>query len=103
MNSKKAVTTVELMQLLVELRDKSKNTCFRYRILGEMWKQNFFRIVGVSQGGVALLDDVTNKLVFIQDLSKIVQFEIDASFQAYQAHFHYEVLPYTENITSPFT
>ena len=91
--TKTFISTLELKQLLIELRDKRTNICFRYRLLGEMWKQNFMRIVDVTEKCVVLTDEAANKLIFLE-LSLVMQFEIDASFQNYQPHFHYEVTPY---------
>ena len=91
--TKTLISVLELKQLLIELRDKRNNICFRYRLLGEMWKQNFMRIVDVTEKAVVLNDEISNKLIFL-DLSQVMQFEIDAAFQNYQPHFHYEVTPY---------
>ena len=91
--TKTLISVLELKQLLIELRDKRNTICFRYRLLGEMWKQNFMRIVDVTEKCVVLTDETANKLIFL-DLSLVMQFEIDAAFQNYQPHFHYEVTPY---------
>jgi hypothetical protein len=32
-----------------------------------------------------------NKLIFIQELKDVMQFELDQAFQQYQPHFHYPV------------
>jgi hypothetical protein len=40
---------------------------------------------------VVLLDDITNKLSFVRDLSVVIQFELDKPFQNYQPHYHYTV------------
>ena len=91
--TKTLISVLELKQLLIELRDKRSNICFRYRPLGEMWKQNFMSILDVTEKSVVLNDEISNKLIFL-DLSVVMQFEIDAAFQNYQPHFHYEVTPY---------
>jgi hypothetical protein len=93
--TKTLISVLELKQLLIELRDKRNNICIRFRMLGEMWNQNFMRIVDVTEKGVVLNDEVSNKLIFLQDLTFVMQFEIDAPFQTYQPHFHYEVVPYS--------
>jgi hypothetical protein len=91
--NKTLVSVLELKRLLVELRDKRPDICFRYRIVGEMWKGNFMRILQVNENGIALNDELGNKLVFIADLALIMQFEIDAKFQMFEPHCHYDVLP----------
>jgi hypothetical protein len=91
--NKTLISDLELKRLLIELKDKRPDICFRYRQLGEMWKPNFMRIIDISDKGAVLNDETHNKLVFISDFSQVMQFELDAKFQQYQPHFHYEVLP----------
>jgi hypothetical protein len=85
------ISTVELKQLLVSLIEHHQNTCFRYRLLGEMWQTGFMRIVNIAEKRVMLNDETRNKLVVIHDLDMIVQFELDAAVYGYQPHFHYDV------------
>jgi hypothetical protein len=85
------VNVLELKSLLFALKDSHSDICIRFRLLGEMWQITHSKILQVTEKGVALLDDTTNKLIFIQDLSAIMQFEIDKIFQTYQPHFHYTV------------
>jgi hypothetical protein len=89
--NKTLITMMELKRLLVELKDLRPDICLRYRLIGEMWKPNFMRIVDVNDKGAVLNDEVTNKLIFLHDLSHVMQFEIDAKFQYIQPHFHYNV------------
>jgi hypothetical protein len=91
---KTLISVLELKRLLTELKDKRQDICFRYRLIGEMWKRNFFRILKVTEKGVVLNDAVDNKLIFLNDLTAVMQFEIDAAFQAFEPHFHYEVSPF---------
>jgi hypothetical protein len=89
--NKTLISVIELKRLLIELRDKRSNACIRYRLMGEMWMQNFFRIIHVTEKGVVLNDEVLDRITVIHDLSMIMQFEIDTPFQGYQPYFHYEV------------
>jgi len=57
-----------------------------------MWHPNFAKVVNALGNGIALQDEVTMKLVIIKDLSRIMQFELDSSFQSFQPHFHYGVI-----------
>jgi hypothetical protein len=93
MGHRTMVSDTELKCLLVELHDKRPDICMRYRFIGEMWQPNFLRIMRVYEKGAALHDEITNRLTFIRDLASIMQFEIDAKFQNFQPHFHYEVQP----------
>lgn len=57
-----------------------------------MWARNFTRVIDVSEHGALLLDEHSDKRISIPDLSKIMQFELDKSFQTYQPHNHYDVV-----------
>lgn len=85
------IQMAELKRLLTELKDLSPNTCIRFRFMGEMWQSNHCRVIQVTENGVVLNDEKSNKLIFIRDLKKVIQFELDQSFHNYQPHFHYIV------------
>ncbi len=91
--NKNLISVLELRRLLVELREKRPDICFRYRLLGEMWVTNSMRVVHVTEKGVIVNDEENNKLINVHDLSAIMQFEIDAPFQGFQPHYHYNVKP----------
>ena len=75
------------------LAGRKTSVCFRFRMLGEMWKPNFMHVVKVTDRGAIFSDAYTQEFVFVSDLSDIVQFEIDDRYQEFQPHFHYEVNP----------
>ena len=85
------VNIVELRRLLIELRDKRPDIFVRFRLLGEMWFPQFMRIVLVRETDVILNNEVERKLVRVPDLSHVMQFEIDRSFQSFKPHFHYNI------------
>jgi hypothetical protein len=87
------ISVLELKRLLVELKDKRPDICFRYRLLGEMWKPHFMRIIDINEKGAVLNDETNNKLIFLPDFTQVMQFELDAKFQQFQPHFHYDVQP----------
>ena len=90
---KNLISVLELKRLLVDLSEKRPDICVRYRLLGEMWAVNAMRVIKVTEKGVMLNDEQNNRLINLQDLSTIMQFEIDAPFQGFQPHFHYDVRP----------
>ena len=92
----KKVAVLELRRLLVELKEHRPDICVRYRMIGQMWAQNFLRVVHVTDEGVLLNDETSNKLITIPNLSQVIQFELDKAFQLYQPYFHYEVAPSVE-------
>ena len=87
------VAVLELRRLLVELKEHRPDICVRYRVLGQMWAPSFHRVVRLTDDGVLLNDESSNKFISIPDLSQIMQFELDKSFQLYQPYFHYDVSP----------
>jgi hypothetical protein len=84
---------LELKRLLVDLKEKRPDICVRYRLLGEMWVMNSMRVIKITDKGVMLNDEQNNKLINLPDLSSVMQFEIDAPFQGFHPHFHYNVRP----------
>lgn len=58
-NNGNLISVLELRRLLYTIIDNRLTTCFRYRLLGEMWQPNFFRMVEISDKGV-LRNDETN-------------------------------------------
>jgi hypothetical protein len=83
----------ELRTLLIAIRGSRSDVCIRFRILGEQWMRNFVHVIHVTENGILLNDEVTNKFITISDISAIMQFEIDLPFQTYQPYYHYEVRP----------
>ena len=86
-----AVNVLELKRLLVELAEHKIDVCIRLRLLGDVWQLNHSKVLRVTDNSVALLDEFTNKLLFIQDLNNVMQFELDGQFQHYKPNYHYTV------------
>jgi hypothetical protein len=96
MSERNLISVLELKRLLIELKDKRPDICFRYRMLGDLWTPHFHRVIGVTEKGVILNDEVSGKFRNIQDLSSMMQFEIDNAFHNFEPHYHYEVKPFSE-------
>jgi hypothetical protein len=92
-DTKGVISTLELRRLLFDLKDKRADVCVRFRVLGEMWRSSFMRIVHVTENGAIFENEQTNDWITLADLSEIMQFEIDNRFQHFQPHFHYDVMP----------
>ena len=86
--AKNLISVTELKRLLIEINEKRPDICFRYRPLGEMWAKHFMHILRVTERGTLLKGE---NLLFLPDLSIIMQFELDAPFQGFQPYFHYNV------------
>ena len=88
--TKDTLTTLELRQALIGLKEHATNTCIRLRMLGEMWQDYFQRIISISEERVLLYDEVKNKLQSFA-ISHVMQFELDHKFRELQPHYHYSV------------
>lgn len=86
------ISLLQLRRLLTELKEHRPDICIRYRLMGQMWAQHFAHVRQLTDQGVVLADEQTHKLVSIQELSAVIQFEIDKSFQSFQPYFHYNVV-----------
>lgn len=92
MNSNKnQISVLELRRLLNTIVDNRLDSCFHYRLLGEMWEPNFLRVVEVTDKGVLLLDETNNTFKCVGDLSQIMQFEIDVAVHNFIPHNHYGI------------
>ncbi len=85
------ISTLELKGLLLDLKDKRPDVCIRFRLLGEMWAENFMRVIMITEKGAIFNDESINEFVNVSDLANIMQFEVDNRFQNFQPHYHYEV------------
>ena len=88
----KSLTILELKRLLFELKDKRPDICIRYRLIGEMWQENFTKIFSVVDNRLFVEDSRRGLIIHVQNIASIIQFEIDHSFQNFQAHNHYDIV-----------
>jgi len=88
-----SISVIELRQLLYGILDDHSYVCIRFRLLGEMWKSNFLRVIMISENGAMFKDERTNETIDITDLNNLMQFEIDGRFRQFQPHFHYDLIP----------
>lgn len=86
------ISLLELKRLLVDLLEQQPGISIRYRLLGNTWYHNFVTLVQADEDGIALRDEVAEKTILIPDVSSIIQFELDTSFQSFEANVHYEVM-----------
>ena len=93
---KKRDAVLTLRRLLVELKEHHPDIFFRHGLLGQMWAKHFLRVVHVSEQGVLLNEEISNTLRIIPNLSHVIQFELDKTFQAFQPYVHYEVVTFRE-------
>jgi hypothetical protein len=85
------IHVLELRMLLFDLKKNGKGVCIRFRMLGEMWQNHYSKVLNITETGAAFIEEPTNKLIFVQELNNVMQFEIDKPFQNYKPHFHYSI------------
>ena len=91
LDHKKTLSIPELKRLLYEIRDRQPYTCIRVRFIGEMWQQDFLRVVSTNEDEVIFSNEASGKLLKVKDLATIMQFELDHNFHQFLAYFHYDV------------
>lgn len=93
MAAQNQIPALELRRLLHELKDNGLDIRVRFRFIGKMWQSAHMRVLHVTEKGVGLHDEHSKKLILVDDLSQVMQFELDQPYQQYQPHFHYSVEP----------
>ena len=94
------IQILELRRLLHELKDQHDDICIRLRLVGSMWQQNFLKVAKVTEHGAVLFDQRTHQIITVNDLREVVQFEIDARYQSFHPHNHYDIAA-NMNISKP--
>ena len=87
------IEVLQLRRLLYDLHSLRPDIGLRFRVMGEMWQPKHLCVFKVTEHGVALQDPESRRLMLIPDLAQIMQFELETSFQQYEAHVHYAVSP----------
>jgi len=86
------ISLQELRKLVTDLFERDAGVSIRYRLVGEMWYHDFLKIIGVDECGIRLLDEGTDKEIYLPDLATIIQFELDSPFRFFEPHCPYTVL-----------
>lgn len=86
-----SISVVELKRLLQEIKDSRSDVSIRLRILGRMWHSNFMKVFIVTANGAVLIDQITNATEIVNNLSDIIQFELDSRYHNFQPFYHYSV------------
>jgi len=92
-SSNSQISVLELKRLLFDIVDSRAEVCVRFRLIGEMWQINHYRIVTITEPGVILENEFDSKPSVVPNINNVMQFELDRSFRQYQPHFHYSVVP----------
>jgi hypothetical protein len=91
MDDRKEINLLELRRLLYDIQSLRPDIGIRFRLMGEMWQSNYALVFKVTDSGVALRDPETRKLIIVSDLSHVMAFELETTFQQYDPHVHYGV------------
>ena len=86
------ISVQELRKLVTDLFEQDAGISIRYRLIGEMWYHDFLKITGVDECGMSLVDQCTEKQIFLADLATVIQFELDSSFRLFKSHCPYTVV-----------
>ncbi|HYG04255.1 MAG TPA: hypothetical protein VD927_17530 [Chryseosolibacter sp.] len=92
-NTNDTISVGELKRLLFELKDSNSGILIRLRMLGQMWQPNFSRIFLITDNGAVMIDQTTKKTEIVHNLNDVIQFELEARFQAFQPYYHYNIQP----------
>ena len=84
------ITTTELKRLIAELLDHRPGTRIRFRLMGNMWENDYVQIVHATANSLVAQQVNTNELRFIS-LKQIMEFEVEQKFREFRPHFHYKV------------
>jgi hypothetical protein len=90
------LSTLDLRRLLIEMKETRSNVHVKFRLVGQPWKPNFLKILVITERGVVLVDELDSTLIFLTDLSRIMQFQVDANFRELEALHEYSVEPTLE-------
>ncbi len=83
------VSVCELRYLLNSILEQHANIRIRYQMRGEVWTNQYMRVLLVTEKGVILNDELTNKITSIQFLGDISQFQLDKPYDSYEFNFQY--------------
>jgi len=85
------VSVQELKLLLSSILQRHANVRFRCVLEGEVWPADFMRILLVTEKGVILNEEKSNKTISIKFLNDIIQFELEKTYENYQAKSRYTI------------
>jgi hypothetical protein len=87
---KRVIPALELKRILIEIHEHRVEVGVRFRLVGQMWHDQFVRIVGVTEDRVSMIDEPRQKVLNV-DLRHVVQFEFDGKFREFEPNFHYDI------------
>lgn len=91
MQREDTIPVSELKRLLYEIRAMEPEIKIRFRLIGELWQTHHCRIALVTEKGVAVVDELSRKLLVIEQLDSVMQFELDSCFGQYEPNYHYSI------------
>ena len=87
------VSFIQLKALLTSIKDGNNPVHVRFRVLGGMWQRDFMEVIDVDDDRIIFKSENGGKLIILNDMKMIVQFELYHSLAAYQPNYHYTVVP----------
>lgn len=86
------VSSLEFKRLLVDIRDRRPDVRIRVRLAGKMWGERFCSIDFIAENQLVLHEESQDEYFYINNVSDVIQFELECSFFGFHAFYHYEVL-----------
>lgn len=87
---KRAIPALELKRIIIDIHQYRVDVSVRFRLVGQLWQDQFTRVVNVIDDRVLLSDEKHRRLISI-DLKDVIQFEIDGKFREIEPNFHYDI------------
>jgi hypothetical protein len=88
---KRAIPALELKRIIIDIHQYRVDVSVRFRLVGQLWQDQFTRVVNVTDDRVLLSDETHRRLISL-DLKDVIQFEIDGKFREIEPNFHYDIV-----------
>jgi hypothetical protein len=91
LTSNENISPLELRLLAKSIINNKANIRIKCLLDGGSWTDQFLSIMMVTERGLVLNDDVTNKIKSINFIDQVVQFVLDKPFDNYSPNLAYIV------------
>ncbi len=89
--SNEIISVQELKFLVASIIHKKANIRIKCLTDGGIWTTQFYSVMMVTESGVILNDEVTDKIKSIRFIDQVIQFVLDRPFDNYNSNLTYLV------------
>jgi hypothetical protein len=89
----KQVLIGQFISLLKVLNDGKSKVCIRFRKSAEPWSNDFLRVNDITPDGAIFFNTVSKTYVYISELERVAEFELDKRLANFDPHVRYAVAP----------